>query len=182
MTTATTTGPASRRRSVRLLLVAGLLVAVALVALRLVDREPAPPTEPTGRSAVEAVLADEPDAQVVLPVELPPGYVFAGGDTASGGPGEVPVTAWVFRPVQPESGLAVVQLCVAPPTTCAATTEGVLSREADGLQVSVVPFGPDAGIARTLELWGDAELSGSWSSLAWLDEPVAAAPPRPTER
>lgn len=164
------TEPASRRRHLRLAAVVVVLVVGAL--LLLTGRGPGEPAGPTGRSVVEGVLATEPTAPVVLPVAVPAGYVLAGGDTASGSEGEVPVAAWVFRPSQEESGLAVVQVCVAAPARCTATPDGALPREAGGREVSVVPFGPEAGVAQALDVWRDVVLTTDWQSLDWIDRPL----------
>lgn len=112
-------------------------------------------------------------AVVVLPVTVPRGYALAEGESARGAPGQGPVAAWVFDPVQAESGLARVQLYVAAPGRNGAPPEGVLALEADGREVWVIPAGEDAGRARSLELWGDVALTGDWESLEWIDEPLA---------
>lgn len=168
----TAAGPGTRGRPVRLVALVAVLLVSAVLVLAVTSRDADPPSGPTGRSVVETVLADEPDAPVVLPVTLPPGYVLAGGDTAGGAAGDVPVAAWVFNPVQASSGLAVVQLCVAPAARCVASPDGVLAREVDGRDVSVLPLGLDADVERTLELWSDAELTSRWQSLEWIDEPL----------
>lgn len=157
----------------RLVVVVATLLLTAVVVLLVTRGTADEGSGTTGRDVVEAVLADEPEAPVVLPVTVPRGFVLALGESARRAPGEGTVAAWVFEPVQAGSQLAGVQLYVDAPGRSGAPPEGVLALESDGREVWVIPAGEDAGRARSLELWDDVALTGDWETLEWIDEPLA---------
>lgn len=165
----------------RLLVTVLLLVAVAagLVLAATQLRRDDEPSGPTARDVVEAVLADEPDAAVVLPVEPPGGYRLAFGDTATSGSG-APLVAWAFQPPVERPDSAVVQICVAPPGRCAVPGSATSVRDVAGLaddaEAAVIPYGTPDTARAALDLWADTELTTEWQDLAWLDEPAAPRP------
>ena len=169
---------AARSVPVRLIVVAVGLLLAAVVLVLVVRTGADEPSGATGREVVEAVLADDPEAPVVLPVTVPRGYALAAGERARGVAGKDSVAAWVFEPVQERSGLAVVKLYVQEPGRIQAPPDGVLARRAAGREVLVIPSGDDdPARSRSLELWSDVDLSADWQSLEWIDEP-GGQPPR----
>jgi hypothetical protein len=135
VTAAAAARPSSRAR---LVAVVALLLLVAVAVVLLTRAAADEPSGRTGRDLVEAVLAEDAEAPVVLPVELPRGYGLALGESARGAPGEDPVAAWVFDPVSAESGLVPIQLYVQEPGLSGEPPEGVLAQEAAGREVWVI--------------------------------------------
>jgi len=165
------------RLVVTVLLLVAVAAALVLLATRLRSEEQ--PSGPTARSVVEQVLADEPDAAVVLPVEPPGGYRLAFGDTAAAS-GGAPLVAWVFQPPAERADAAVVQVCVAPPGACAAPGSATSVRDVAGLDddvlALVVPYGTAETAGTALELWQETELTTDWQDLEWLDDAAAPQP------
>ena len=164
----------------RLLVTVLLLVALAaVVVLAATQLRDATTSAPTARSVVEALLEEEPGAAVVLPVEPPGGYRLAFGDAAVGS-GGAPLVAWAFQPPPERPDAAVVQICVAPPGSCAAPGSTTSVREvrglAQGVEARVVPYGTPDSAETALELWKDTQLTSDWQDLAWLDDPAAPRP------
>ena len=151
------------------LLAAVLLAVVVAVAAGALDRGP---TGPTARDAVESVLAEQPTTPVVLPVEPPAGYVLRAGDTVSPRAGQqVARAAWVFDPPEGATGLAIVQVCVSrAPGGCSSRLPAeAFARQVDGLDVAVIPFGPQPDAAAAAQRWREVELTTRWTELDWLD-------------
>lgn len=124
---------------------------------------------------IAAELAEDDAVPVLVPVELPDGYVFHGpGRRVVGDDGRTALASWTYGPRTGRTDVPMVELCVSRrghglEDSCHAEGLQVLTRsQGQDLHAAVTPLSGD--VDETVQrMWDEVELTDDLDRAAWTE-------------